>query len=228
MGSSKLKVGPLTVQAILGNADFEREIPQPIQIHLQLTFDSLPAAKTEKLENAIDYVTLCSELRFIVEESHFILIETLAEALAQYTLFRHASLISEVELSIAKPMVVIHGATPVLTINRSIKEMKVETEMQNEVSRSLVFKTANRSLWFCSILENTSIADKTLSSREMRLNGQVYTWEQESVRSYLPGEKVVFFSSEEPRFHSGKIASIPLSQEDYYLGIPNRYLNEKK
>ena len=72
----------LRVQTIIGIFGWEREVRQEVSIDLEMTFDCKRAAKTDAIEDTIDYKKITKGIIKFVEESEFQLQETLAEGIA--------------------------------------------------------------------------------------------------------------------------------------------------
>ena len=122
MGSSpdKILIYQLEVSCILGVTDEERKSPQKILIDLELITDHSKAAKSDDIQDAIDYDRVCKVTRF-VEESQFHLLEALAESISEL-IFKEFSL-NELKLKILKPKII-----------KNAKEVGVEIWRKNSSS----------------------------------------------------------------------------------------------
>jgi 7,8-dihydroneopterin aldolase/epimerase/oxygenase len=78
-----VKIRGLKVEAIVGVHDWERKLPRPVVIDLELSIDAARAAKGDALKDALDYAAVAQVTREFVGASQFQLVETLAERLAQ-------------------------------------------------------------------------------------------------------------------------------------------------
>ncbi|MEZ4749927.1 MAG: dihydroneopterin aldolase [Bdellovibrionota bacterium] len=108
--------------AIMGYARHERVEPQGIHVKVELEFDASVAARSGELGDAIDYVRVLGEYRFLLWASRFFLIETAAEALCRYTLSPQwngapAQAVG-VRLRLEKPSALGAHATPALNVYR--------------------------------------------------------------------------------------------------------------
>ena len=72
----------LRVKTIIGIFDWERKTKQEVSIDMEFPFDCKKAAKTDSIEDTIDYKTICKAVIKFVEESSFQLQESLAEGIA--------------------------------------------------------------------------------------------------------------------------------------------------
>ena len=76
----------LKIQTVIGIFDWEREIKQTISLDLQMAFDIRDAARSDAIEDALDYKAVAKRLIHFVEESQFQLVESLAERCAAIVL----------------------------------------------------------------------------------------------------------------------------------------------
>ena len=77
-----VRIRGLKVEAIVGVHDWERKLPRPVVIDLELAADVARAAKSDALKDAIDYAAVAQAVASFAASSKFQLIETLAERLA--------------------------------------------------------------------------------------------------------------------------------------------------
>lgn len=76
----------LEIQTVIGIYDWEREIRQTVSLDLDMGTDIRAAAATEDIENTLDYKAVSKRLIAYIEESEFLLIETMAERVAEIVL----------------------------------------------------------------------------------------------------------------------------------------------
>ena len=91
----------LRVQAIIGIFGWEREVRQEVSIDLEIAFDCKRAAKTDAIEDTIDYKKITKAIIKFVEESEFQLQETLAEGIA--ALVKSEFKVHSLKLRVSKP-----------------------------------------------------------------------------------------------------------------------------
>ncbi|MCW2848547.1 MAG: dihydroneopterin aldolase [Marmoricola sp.] len=115
----RLAVRGLAFHAHHGVLDFERRDGQEFLVDLVLDLDTRPAARSDDLQDTVDYGTLVDEVRSAVENDPVDLIETLAQRIAD-TCLRHAE-VAAVEVTVHKPHAPIQATFDdvALTINRS-------------------------------------------------------------------------------------------------------------
>ena len=94
-------VRDLTFDTIIGVLPQERTTPQPITINLEVSVDTRAAARSQALEDTLDYAGLAAAVKNLTIESKCLLVETLAEKIADLTLtFKGAT---AVQVEITKP-----------------------------------------------------------------------------------------------------------------------------
>jgi len=100
-----VRIRGLKVEAIVGVHDWERRLPRPVVIDLELATDVARAAKSDALKDALDYAAVAGAVAEFVGASQFQLVETLAERLAEK--LRAQFGVAWVKLEVHKP-----GAVP--------------------------------------------------------------------------------------------------------------------
>ena len=78
-----IRIRGLKVEGIVGVHDWERRVPRPIVIDVELATDAARAAKHDALKDALDYAAVAQVVTQVVGSSDFQLIETLAQRLAE-------------------------------------------------------------------------------------------------------------------------------------------------
>jgi dihydroneopterin aldolase len=73
----------LQVQTVIGIYDWEREVRQAVSLDLEMGTDIREAAATEDIENTLNYKSVSKRLISFIEGSEFLLVETMAEEIAQ-------------------------------------------------------------------------------------------------------------------------------------------------
>lgn len=76
----------LKIDTIIGVFDWERQVKQTLSFDLEMRHDIRPAAKSDNLEDALDYKAVAKRLIAFVEASNYQLVERLAEEMAQIIL----------------------------------------------------------------------------------------------------------------------------------------------
>ncbi len=114
-----VSVHDLSVSAVIGVHDWEREIEQTLVFSVEMlpeTADVRRAAASDNLADALDYSAVASAITAVVRDGKFHLIETAAERVAERLLtdFPVASL----RLHVRKP-ITADGYTAAVTIART-------------------------------------------------------------------------------------------------------------
>jgi D-erythro-7,8-dihydroneopterin triphosphate epimerase len=104
-GSDWIHLRQIEVKCLLGVHPSERIHIRPVRLDLSLECDLRPAAKTDQLEDALNYEVLEAQVVGAAKKSRFRLVESLAEHVAAICL-GHA-LVKSVRVMVEKP-----GALP--------------------------------------------------------------------------------------------------------------------
>lgn len=78
----KVFIQRLKVPAIIGIYDQEKAAKQDLWFDLECASNIKAAAKSDNIADALDYATIAKRLTHFIGDSHFQLIETLAEKIA--------------------------------------------------------------------------------------------------------------------------------------------------
>lgn len=76
----------LRIKTIVGIWEWERRIRQTVSIDLEMGADIRKAARTDRIEDALDYKQIAKRVQQFVEDSSYQLVETLAENIATVVL----------------------------------------------------------------------------------------------------------------------------------------------
>ncbi len=88
----------------LGSYDSERILGQSVIINLELELDLSPAAKSNRIEDTIDYVEVSLMIRKLAQSKEFLLVENLAYEITE-TLFKHFDKLEAILIEINKTIV---------------------------------------------------------------------------------------------------------------------------
>jgi dihydroneopterin aldolase len=97
----KIFLRGLRVEAVIGVWEWERRIRQIINIDLEMAADVRGAARTDSIDDALNYKEIAKHLIGVVQASEFRLVETLAETLARIIVVDFA--VPWVRLALSKP-----------------------------------------------------------------------------------------------------------------------------
>lgn len=99
--SDKIRINGLFLRTIIGINHDEREHKQDVLINLSLDVDTRPAARTDQIEDAVNYKTITKNVIDLVENSRFFLVERMADEIARLCL--KDPRVEAVKVSIEKP-----------------------------------------------------------------------------------------------------------------------------
>ena len=91
----------LTVDTVIGIFDWEREIRQTVVLDVEMAVDISPSAATEDIDRTVSYKDVSDRLTQFVEQSEFLLVETMAEQIAGLILTEFA--VPFVRIKLGKP-----------------------------------------------------------------------------------------------------------------------------
>ena len=79
----KVLIEDLRIDTVIGIFDWERQVRQTVSIDIEMGFDISAAAKTDAIEDTLNYKAVAKRVISFVSESEFGLVETLAERIAE-------------------------------------------------------------------------------------------------------------------------------------------------
>ncbi|MBO1923872.1 dihydroneopterin aldolase [Thiomicrorhabdus sp. 6S3-12] len=108
----------LKTAAIIGIYDWEKEQRQPLIFDIEMSVPIANAAKSDQIEDTVDYKSVADFIIEWVSNSRFDLLETLLEQLSE-ELFARFRAIHHLKIKIGKPQAVPQAKTVGLIIQRS-------------------------------------------------------------------------------------------------------------
>ncbi len=114
-----IRITDLTLQAIIGTNDWEREVKQEVVINVTLEFNAAKATQSDNLKDTVDYKVLTKRIIQLVEHSQFFLIEKLADSILKLALDNKRVLSAAVRVD--KPLAL-----------RFAKSVSIELKAQNK------------------------------------------------------------------------------------------------
>jgi dihydroneopterin aldolase len=91
----------LRIETVIGIYDWERKIRQTVALDLEMAFDNTVPAASDRIDDTLDYKRVSKRLIAFVGESHFELVETLAERCAEIVMREFG--VPWVRLKLSKP-----------------------------------------------------------------------------------------------------------------------------
>jgi 7,8-dihydroneopterin aldolase/epimerase/oxygenase len=110
-----VSIRDLSVPAVIGVHDWEREVEQTLLISVDMAADVRKAAASDNLADALDYSAVASTITAVVREGRFRLIETAAERVAERLLADFP--VTWLRLELRKP--IPDGYTAAISIERT-------------------------------------------------------------------------------------------------------------
>jgi 7,8-dihydroneopterin aldolase/epimerase/oxygenase len=113
-----VSVRDLSVQAVIGVHDWEREITQTLVFTVDLAADVRSAARNDDLADALDYSAVAQTIAAVARDGRFRLVETAAERVAERLLADYP--VAWLRLEVRKP-ITGGGYTAAVTIERGVR-----------------------------------------------------------------------------------------------------------
>jgi dihydroneopterin aldolase len=82
----KIFLKELTTETVIGIFDWEREVKQTVAIDLEMSADIRRAARSDSIQDTLNYKAVAKRLLAFIQGSRFQLVETLAEEVARVVL----------------------------------------------------------------------------------------------------------------------------------------------
>lgn len=117
MALDRIHIRDLSTVGIVGIKPDERVTPQEILINVTMWADTSSAAASDSIDDTVNYRTIAKAIIAHVRAGNPMLVERLAEELAQLTLATDER-VQEVELSVEKPSALRHAQAVGVTIRR--------------------------------------------------------------------------------------------------------------
>lgn len=112
----RIFIKKIALEAIIGVYDHERVAKQPLMIDLELFTDIKLPAKTGLISDTVDYDLVVDRVAALVQKSHYKLLESLIEAIADVILQEFK--VQKVQCTVYKPQAIDQAETVGITIMR--------------------------------------------------------------------------------------------------------------
>ena len=109
-------VKDLRFKTIVGIWDWERQMPQTVSIDLEMGWDLKPAAKSEDINDALDYKAVSKRVEKFVTEKKFQLVETAADSIAAMVMDEFS--VPWIKVAIHKPYAVTKSKSVGVVVER--------------------------------------------------------------------------------------------------------------
>ena len=111
-------VKDLRFKTIVGLWDWERQMPQVVSIDLEMGWDQSRAARTEKLEDTLDYKRGSRRVEHVVTEKKFKLVEAAADGIARLVMDEFS--VPWIRVAIHKPFAVTKSKSVGVIVERGV------------------------------------------------------------------------------------------------------------
>ena len=93
-----IRIKQLRLNTIIGTNDWERQIPQEIIVNIEINVDAQFPAKTDDLNDAVDYANIVQQITQKTAKWKFFLIEKLASEILKIIITNESILSASVEV----------------------------------------------------------------------------------------------------------------------------------
>ncbi len=107
----------LKIETIIGVFEWERKNRQWVSFDIEMSTDIQNAALTDSIENALDYHAVTKGVIRLVENAEVLLVETLAEKVANYIIKEFS--VTRIKLKLTKPQAIKEAQGVGVIIERS-------------------------------------------------------------------------------------------------------------
>ncbi len=112
----RIFITALTTEAIIGIYDWEREVKQRLDVDLEMWADLSAAAKSDAIEDTLNYKSVAKRVLGFVESSRYRLVEALAGEIAR--IVQEEFGIRRVRVTVHKPGAIRHSRDVGVVIER--------------------------------------------------------------------------------------------------------------
>ena len=113
----------LKIDAVIGIYEWEQRINQQINVNIEMGWDNRKAAKSDDIKDTLNYKEAANLVKKLVDKSEYLLVEALAEHIAELLLEKMN--IPWIKVSLGKPMAVTDSLEVGVIIERSNDKLKL-------------------------------------------------------------------------------------------------------
>ena len=113
----KIFLRELSCEAVIGIFDWERQVKQSIMIDLEMSADIRRAARTDHIDDTLNYKGVAKRILAFVDASEFQLVETLSENIARLVITEFG--VEWVKVTVHKPSAIRHSKDVGIIIERT-------------------------------------------------------------------------------------------------------------
>lgn len=113
----------LKTETVIGILNWEKEKFQPLIFDIEMDLPIFKAAKSDDIEDTVDYAKVSEDVINLVKNSRYDLLETLCEAISNH-IFEHFSAVQVLRITVSKPMAVTETDTVGVKMTRYNHSLK--------------------------------------------------------------------------------------------------------
>ena len=118
----KIFIRALKTEAIIGIFDWERQVKQTVIVDIEISADIRKAARSDSIDDTLNYKRVAKCVLAFVEESSFHLVETLAEHVAMLILEEFG--VSWVRIALSKPGAIRSSRDVGVMLERGVPDLE--------------------------------------------------------------------------------------------------------
>jgi 7,8-dihydroneopterin aldolase/epimerase/oxygenase len=122
----KIFIHALKTETIVGIFDWERQVKQTVVLDIEFSADIAKAARSDSIDDTLNYKAVAKRVLAFVEESSFHLVETLAEHVAMLILEDFG--VSWVSLVLSKPGAIRNSRDVGVMLERTLSDLQTWRE----------------------------------------------------------------------------------------------------
>jgi dihydroneopterin aldolase len=116
----RIFITALSTEAVIGIYDWEREVKQRLEVDLELWLDLVAAAKSDAIEDTLNYKSVAKRVLAFVEASRYRLVEALAGEIARIVLEEFK--VARVRVTVHKPGAIRHSRDVGVVVERGLDD----------------------------------------------------------------------------------------------------------
>jgi dihydroneopterin aldolase len=208
---TRITLSQLEFSCLIGVFDPERVTPQKLIVDVTLELNGQSAAIADRLEQTWNYDALADQIGFILEASHFYLLESAAHVIARWVLLppiasQHRPIIEWASVRLTKPAALPGSAQAVVQVDAAASDQHYGSESKGWGTVDIVEETRRMGLYRLTLLPGTSLPEHHhLRMREAELvldTGLEGTQDGGPRRALAIGERVTWKAGQKHSYHN--------------------------
>jgi dihydroneopterin aldolase len=118
----KIFIHALKTETIVGIFDWERQVKQTVVMDIEFSADIAKAARSDSIDDTLNYKRVAKRVLAFVDESRFHLVETLAEHLAMLILEEFG--VNWVSVTLSKPGAIRNSRDVGVKLERTLQDLE--------------------------------------------------------------------------------------------------------